>query len=98
MLSLKSRVSRNSRVPWRIIEKEAILVNVDKGEVIHLNEVGAEIWNTLNGRKSVEDIGDHLHHTFEVSREEAQRDALEFLSRLIQKKLLLLSRSKIKDK
>lgn len=85
MLSLKSCVSKNEKVPWRIIEGEAILVDVDKGEVIHLNEVGAEIWSSIDEEKSVDEIINHICDQFEVDKETAKKDTLEFLDKLIER-------------
>lgn len=85
MLSLKSCVSKNEKVPWRIIEGEAILVDVDKGEVIHLNEAGAEIWSSIDEEKSVDEIINHICDQFEVAKETAEKDTLEFLDQMIEK-------------
>lgn len=89
MLSMDTCLSKNEKVPWRIIEGEAILVDVDDGEVIHLNEVGAEIWNVLDGKKTVSGIMNHIYDTFEVEKEVAKKDALEFLEELIEKKVVV---------
>ena len=78
-----SRIYRKRDIPWRIIEGEAIVVEVDKGEIIHLNEAGAEIWNVLDGKKTVSDIIKHIRSEFEVREEVAERDTLEFLGQLI---------------
>ncbi|MFC1540365.1 PqqD family protein, partial [Gemmatimonadota bacterium] len=75
-------------IPWRIIEGEAIVVEVDRGEIIHLNETGAEIWNVLDGQKTVSDIITHIRNEFEVTEEVAERDTGEFLGQLIDLGLL----------
>lgn len=82
---LNSRISKNNNLPWRIIEGEAILVNVKESEVIHLNPVGAEIWNSINGKKSAKEIIEHIYEQFEVDKETAEEDTLEFLEKLIKK-------------
>ena len=87
MLTLDSIISKNKKVPWRIIESEAILVKVDKGEVIHLNEVATEIWQAIDGKNKVFEIINLVNNNFEVDREEAQRDTLEFLKMLLDKKI-----------
>jgi len=79
----KNRIYRKKDIPWRIIEGEAIVVEVDKGKIIHLNETGAEIWNVLDGKNTVSEIIKHICNTFEVGEEVAERDTLEFLGQLI---------------
>ena len=87
MKSLDSYISRKENVPWRVIEGEAILVDVGKGEVIHCNEVGASIWNFLEGKKTIEEITQHICNTFEIDKDTAQRDTFEFIQELFEKGL-----------
>ncbi len=82
MLPLDTIILKNERVPWRIIEGEAILVKVDSGEVIHLNEVAAEIWRIIDGKRKISEIVDHIQKDFDVDREEAEKDTLEFIQSL----------------
>ncbi len=89
MLPLDTIVSKNTKVPWRIIEGEAVLVKVDSGEVVQLNEVAAEIWRVIDGKKTISEIVNHIHGHFEVDRERAKKDALEFVQSLLDKKLVM---------
>jgi len=82
MLPLDTIILKNDRVPWRIIEGEAILVKVDSGEVIHLNEVAAEIWRIIDGKRKTSEIIDHIQKDFDVDREQAEKDTLEFIKSL----------------
>lgn len=89
MVSPEDIFKKNERVPWRKIEEEAILVKVDSGEVIHLNEVATEIWQAIDGKENVSAIISHIHDTFEVKKEEAEKDALEFIRALADKKIIV---------
>jgi hypothetical protein len=89
MLSLETIFKKNDKVPWRVIEGEAILVKVDSGEVSHLNEVATEIWQTIDGKRKVADIIKHIHDSFEVKKEEAEKDTVEFLRALADKKIIV---------
>jgi len=83
MRPLDTIVFKNERVPWRIIEGEAILVKVDSGEVIHLNEVAAEIWRIIDGKRKISEIVDHIQKDFDVDKEQAEKDTLEFIQSLL---------------
>ena len=83
MHPLDTIISKNERVPWRIIEGEAILVKVDSGEVIHLNEVAAEIWRIIDGKRKISEIVDHIQKDFDVDKEQAEKDTLEFIQSLL---------------
>ncbi len=88
MLPLDTIISKNKRVPWRIIEGEAILVKVDSGEVIQLNEVAAEIWRMIDGQRKISGIITHICNSFDVEKKDAEKDTLDFLESLLDKNLI----------
>ncbi|MBU0549690.1 MAG: PqqD family protein [Candidatus Omnitrophica bacterium] len=90
MLNIDSFISKNKRIPYRVIEEESILVDVDRGEVIHINEVGTEIWEFLQDKKKISNIIDHIFEIFSVEKDVLQKDALDFLEELIKKGILVL--------
>ncbi|HDP69821.1 MAG TPA: PqqD family protein [Actinobacteria bacterium] len=85
MITLENCFQKSDKVPWRIIEGEAILVGVEQGEVIHLNDTAAEIWNAIDEKNTVKDIVNHILDEFEVEKEEAEKDVLELLDKLLEK-------------
>lgn len=92
MIKKDAVIIKNEGVPWRIIEGEAILVQVETGEVIHLNEVATEIWGAVDGKKTIAEIISHITASFEVKRDEAERDTFEFVNKLLDKSLVTLSK------
>ncbi len=81
------RYARNPDFIFREIAGEMILVpvratNGPKGSVFTLNEVGAAVWNLLDGQKTVRDIRDGIVERFEVEPEQAETDVREFIARL----------------
>lgn len=85
MLSMDDKVQRNDRLPWRIIEGEAILVNIDAEEVIHLNEVAAETWRVMHGTRTVGEIIENIDDIFDAARSTIEKDVVEFIEQLIEK-------------
>lgn len=55
-----------------------------------VSEVGERIVELVDGRRSVADIVDVLVDEFEVSRELAEADTLQFIGLLIQKQVLVV--------
>ncbi len=88
MLPLDTIISKNKRVPWRIIESEAVLVKIDSGEVVHLNEVAAEIWRLINGQRKISGILAQICRSFDVEKKQAEKDTLDFLESLVDKNLV----------
>ena len=57
-----------------------------------LNEIATLIWQSADGRTPLSDIIDHrICHYFDVTREQAARDAEQFVSELSQHGILLVS-------
>lgn len=78
----------------RSIAGETILVPIrgnlaDMQNIFTLNEVGAFIWEQLDGKRPLSEIHDSLCECFEVSSEEAERDILEFVDRVNETGLVL---------
>ena len=76
---------RAENIVSREIAGETILVPVrgrlaDMQNIFTLNRVGTYIWDQLNGSRSLAEILDLVLHNFEVSREEAEQDILEFIN------------------
>ena len=88
MLTLDTRLAKNEKIPWRLIEEEAILIDLEEGEVLRLSPVGAEIWNAIDGTRTVTEIVAHICRTFDVSQRTARRDVHRFLERLLRYQLV----------
>lgn len=87
-MELDAIFCRNERVVSRKIVDELILVpvrrNVAEMESIYtLNDVGARVYELIDGERTIRQICDVIVEEFEVSIEEAERDALEFLEKLV---------------
>src|SRR5438270_7206172 len=67
VFTVDARLAKNEKIPWRLIEEEAILLDLEEGEVLRLNPVGTEIWNAIDGTRSETEIVAHICHTFEVT-------------------------------
>ena len=85
MVAMDDTVQRNQRMPWRIIENEAILINIDSEMVIHLNEVAAEIWSAMDGKKTIREIVDTVHGMFKADRSTIEKDVVKFVDELLEK-------------
>ncbi len=88
MASLDKRVARDERIAWQIIEDEAVLVDREEGEVLRLNPIGTEIWKTMDGKRTLTEIIDHVYQTFEVDRKRAQKDVIRFVKKLLRRELV----------
>src|SRR5256712_12912731 len=87
MPSLTSIVQKDSSIVSRKIADEVILVPISHkaGEIdclYALNEVGARIWELIDGDRSLQELRDAIVEEFEVSQTEAQEDLTVLLEQL----------------
>jgi hypothetical protein len=71
----------DARVAWQIVAGEAILLDLDSGRVIGLNETGTFLWSRLQSQDE-HDLLDALAQEFEVDRETARLDLSRFVALL----------------
>lgn len=80
--------AKYGEISWRPVEGEVVLIDRDEGELIRLNELGAEIWYAIDGHRAVAEIVDHICNTFDVKRRRAQKDVIRFLKKLRRRELV----------
>jgi len=80
---------------WRMIDDKAFVVAVDGRKLHGLNKVGSFIWKSADGRHTVRAIVEKICERYEVDKETAERDASEFIAKLIDKGIVNLSDSPV---
>ena len=80
----------NPDIIGRVIDNEAVLVMPKQGKVKVLNEVGAAIWEQIDGQRPVQEIAENICLQFEIDISTAEADTLQFISELKDKELISL--------
>jgi len=88
MISLKQTFTKRSKLPWRIIDDEAVIVDMQGNSVLQLNDVGRYIWEIIDESMCVENIINSITKTYDVNLDTARNDCLNFISVLVEKKLI----------
>jgi hypothetical protein len=88
MLDLSARYEKNPSVVYREIAGEAILIplrqNVANMESIYtLDPVAAEIWNLLDGERTVGEVRRAILESYAVEPDVLSQDLEEFLQQLL---------------
>ncbi len=82
--------SWNSTLAWKKIGPYFIIMDpILNKQILTLNEVGEIIWNKCDGGHSLVECIDDLENKFSASREELEKDCLEFISILLKQGLLV---------
>lgn len=89
MINLEHCYKRNDSFVFRRIDNETILLPIkdnvgDMGSIYNLNEVGAFVWDQLNGRQDLMVIKDKILAEYDISSQEAEDDLREFLTDLVE--------------
>lgn len=96
MLNLKQIPYYNPNIVWRAINGEIVLISL---ESIHeeetprvklFNTVASRTWELINKTRTIEDIIKTLHEEFDVTYNRLLADTMEFLSQLVQLKLVFI--------
>jgi hypothetical protein len=84
---LERRYARDPGFVFRRVADEVILLPIrrnmgDLESIFTLNEVGARVWELLDGRRSLREVRDAVVGEFEVTADTAADDLLDFVERL----------------
>jgi len=84
---LRRVYKKNGNIVYRKIADEFIMVPIvheigDLNSIYTLNEVGALVWELIDGTRSIKDIKDIILQEYEVTSEQADADIKEFIAAL----------------
>jgi hypothetical protein len=69
------------RVAWQVIDGQAVLLDLERGQALGLNATGSFLWPLLEGR-SEEQLAGELCQEFAVDPDRARQDVAAFLGLL----------------
>ena len=92
-INLESVPQKSSNIVFRKIEDEYILVpmlasSAEVEHIFNINKVGADVWERINGEKTVGEIVDELVGEYEATPEQIKDDVLCFLNDIAEAKII----------
>jgi hypothetical protein len=88
MLVKTSVPVRNPEIIAKLAEDEAVLVMPHKGQVKVVNEVGAVIWELIDGKRTIELIIEEIVSQFDVDPVTAESDVINFTTELYKREII----------
>ncbi len=82
------RISCSPDVLSRVLEGEAVLLDLASGTYFGLNVVGSRVWELISSGKSLGEVRAALLEEFEVDREVLERDLQDLLKQLLERGLI----------
>ncbi|HYV86689.1 MAG TPA: PqqD family protein [Patescibacteria group bacterium] len=81
-MDLNTVLSKTPDAAYRVYDGLATIVLPSRSEVNVLNPVASLVWDAIDGRRTLAEILESVLRDYEVPREEATRDLLEFVNAL----------------
>ena len=83
MLNLTDVLTHSPGVISRESEDELVVVLPEKGKFVVLNGTGANVFQLMDGRRSLEDVATVLGERYDVPLERTQADVLDLAQKLL---------------
>ncbi|MBL7198362.1 MAG: PqqD family protein [Candidatus Omnitrophica bacterium] len=75
-------------VTYRVIDGEAVILNLDDGNYYSLNEVGTKIWEAINRQKSLGKILSLLKEKYQLPEKQLKNSLLALVKDLEKEELV----------
>jgi hypothetical protein len=98
MPSTDKYVAKSSAIASRILGDEAIIMSTVDSTLFTLNPTGTVIWEAADGRTPLSCIVEKVCMEFDISLEQAWADVREFVDKLAEHGILLVSDQPIPQK
>ena len=80
-----------NKIAYRVIDGEAVIINLKNSELNVLNPVATFIWEHLDGCTKLKEIIKNLTEEFDVDYKTAEKDCLDFIEKLIKENIVIIS-------
>lgn len=84
----EQRIVASADVVSRVVDGEAVLLDLASGKYFGLNEVGSRVWEHARAEISVAELFERMSAEFDVDAATLRRDLDELLGDLADKKLI----------
>ena len=82
---------RNEEVAAKVIDGEAIIINLANGVYYSMDKVGAFVWDLLQAGHTLENVIAAVAGHYDVSRDQAASNVQELVQELVQENLVVSS-------
>jgi len=79
VVNLSGPPKHSEAVIYRVVDGEAILLNLDNGYYYSLNPLGSEVWAMCDGTHPLRSIVEQMCAEYDVAWDQAQRHVLELI-------------------
>ena len=89
-ITLADRPKQAPHTTFEIVDEQAVIINLNAGVYISLNETGSFLWERLDGETSLEAIAAALARTYDVEESMTRPDVLALAQDLLRENYIVL--------
>ena len=82
------KYKHSSRVTWRRVGNEAVLLDLESSDFFSLNEVGMLIWDRIGSGASLDEIRTAIDQDYAAPGDRIKKDLTSLIDLMLKKKLL----------
>ncbi|MGL4992152.1 MAG: lasso peptide biosynthesis PqqD family chaperone [Sarcina sp.] len=79
---------RNENIDVSELDGQKVMMNIELGKYLMLNEVGSAIWDCIDGQNSIEKIVDTLMGEYDIQKDECTKSVVDYMERLKELELI----------
>jgi len=72
------------------IDGEVVMLSIENSEYYGMDKVGSRIWQLLENPMLFKELVNKLMDEYDIAEEQCYQDTIEFLEKMIEKKVLIL--------
>lgn len=89
MESRRKYTINKDKITYRIVDNEAVILNLDTGEYYSLDATGTFIWKLLEKKAGIDELSDKVANEYGISEKEAMRDLKSLIKDLVLEEMVL---------
>jgi len=86
---------REEEVASKVIDGEAIIINLANGVYYSMDKVGAFVWDLLQTGYNLEEVIAAVTGQYDVTRDQAESNVRDLVQELVQEQLVVTSENKV---
>lgn len=88
MISINTVVSQRKDIDTTDLNGDKVMMDLEYGKYFSLNSVGSRIWELIEEPVEINKVIDLLLEEYDISRDECEKNVLEFLDKLDNEKII----------
>lgn len=91
MLNINSVISKKEDAVMAELDGKVVIMSIENGQYYALDEIGTDIWKSIEGSIAVKSIVEQLVQEYKVSEERCIEDLIAFLQSIESKGLIKIA-------